>query len=490
MKNTQEQMVLTLKNMGKGKGAISPSVYDIAWMARLNENGVPIGKQAVEWLRENQLSDGSWGEELISYSHERLVCTLAAAVALARQGAPQDKPRLERAAQAIDKYSRLLPFDPIGETIGFEMIVPTLMVEAEKMNLISGNFPHLNKLIQKRNAKIAALPNGFVNRKSTVIFSSEMIQPHEQDLLDIDNMQEPNGSVGCSPAATVWYMQNFSDANHNLTLEFLNGVIESNGMAPYITPIDVFETAWSLWNIGLLENISDEIINVSQPLLDFLEMQWNPFGLSAVSDFPVPDGDTTAMVLEALTMFGRPVDIQGLLSFEGPSYFLCYRIESNASISTNVHVYSALRQAGYPNDHPTMKTLAQFLQKNQLEGKYWADKWHISPYYTTAHGVIALVGHEPALADPAAKWIIETQQVNGGWGHYLPTPEETAYALQALAIYARHGGIVPEKTIEKGRAWLIEHAYDQQPFLWIGKSLYTPKLVIETAIQSALELTK
>lgn len=489
MENTQEQMVLKLQNMGKGKGSISPSVYDIAWMARLNENGVPIGKQAVEWLRENQLQDGSWGEETISYSHERLVCTLAAAVALARQGSPQDTHRLEKAAKAIEKYSKLLPYDPIGETIGFEMIVPTLMAEAENLNLISGSYPYLNKLIEKRNAKISMLPNGFVNRNSTVIFSSEMIQPHEQALLDMDNMQEPNGSIGCSPAATVWYMQNVANDKQDLTLNFLEGVIESNGMAPYITPIDIFETAWSLWNIGLTGEISDEIMQASQPLLDFLEAQWNPIGLSSVSDFPVPDGDTTAMVLETLTMYGRSVDIQGLLSFQGPSYFYCYRIESNASISTNVHVYAALRQLGYPKEHEIMKNLTQFLKQNRLEGRYWNDKWHISPYYTSSHAVIALVGNEPELANPAADWLIETQQKSGGWGLYLSTPEETAYALQALAVYARHGGNVPEATFDAGRDWLLAHATDTQPFLWIGKSLYSPNLVIETAIQSALELT-
>lgn len=491
MLNIQDKLSQSLNQMGPGKEAISPSVYDTAWIARLSEKNIPIGLQATEWLRETQLPDGSWGEQNISYSHERVVCTLAAAVALARKNNPKDKVRLEKATKAIDHYSRQLASDPFGETIGFEMIVPSLIAEAEQLDLIAGHYPYLDKINQMRNIKIATLPNGFINRRSTVVFSSEMVQAHEYCLLDFDNIQEPNGSVGCSPAATAWHIHNFDEADQEMPLNFLNNVVHANGTAPYITPIDIFEIAWSLWNIGRLDHISQEAIQASQPLLDFLEKQWSPCGLSGVSEFPLPEGDSTAMVFEALSLFGRSVDIQGLLSFQGPSYFYCFQIESNPSISTNVHVYSALRQAGYPATHPTMKMLANFLKDYQIEGKYWADKWHISSYYTTSHGIIALEDYEPDLAASAANWLIDTQQKDGGWGQFFSTPEETAYVLQALAIYAKKGNSVPDETILSGRNWLLDHAKDQQqPNLWIGKSLYTPKLVVETAIQSALELTK
>ena len=478
----------TLKEMGRGKGVISPSVYDIAWAARLNEEGLPMGARAVEWLRENQLEDGSWGEPQVIYSHERLVCTLAASVALARQKDFKDRRRLMLAMSAIDKYSKILEQDPIGETIGFEMIVPTLLKEAKELNLVQREYPYLKTLSKKREAKIAALPKGFVNRNSTVIFSAEMIQEDEYALLDMGNMQEDNGSVGCSPAATVWYYKNVPNNSEALTLNFLEKVNSENNMMPYIVPIDVFEIAWSLWNIALIGDLSDEILDLCKPLLDFLEYQWSPSGLSAVSEFPVPDGDTTAMVYEVMHKFGRQIDIQGLLSFEAPNYFKCYRIEANPSISTNVHVLGALYEAGYPDAHPSIQTVKTFLANARTNGSYWGDKWHISPYYTTAHAIIACVEHDPSLAEPAVKWLIETQDKNGGWGHYLPTTEETAYALQGLAIWKRCGGNVPQEILTRGKTWLEAHMDDKQPFLWIGKSLYEPTLVIRTAIQSALAL--
>jgi halimadienyl-diphosphate synthase len=489
--NIQQEILQVINQMGKGNGAISPSVYDIAWIAQLSEEGLDIGKKALEWLRANQLPDGSWGEASILYPHERLICTLIASITLAKHGDNQDQARLIHAVNAIDKYINKLDQDPFGETIGFEMIVPTLYKEARQLGLLVQDHAYLNKLAKMRRAKINALPDGFINRNSTVIFSAEMLQSEEYALLDRPNMIEQNGSIGCSPAASVWYYKNFpNSSSQDLILNFLEKVVSENDLVPYIVPIDVFEIAWSLWNIALLPNLEADTIERCQPLLDFLESLWGPRGLSAVSEFPVPDGDTTAMVHEVMSLFNRPIPIDGLLSFEGSNYFRCYQIESNPSISTNVHVLGALKNAGLPPDHPTPKIVRNFLYNSRLSNAYWNDKWHTSPYYTTGHAVIASTNYDHDLAAPAVEWMINTQNENGGWGYYLSTAEETAYALQALSVWHMHYGNVPLEVLRNGKAWLQVHAEDPQPFLWIGKSLYKPILVVRTAILSALALTE
>ena len=87
-------------------------------------------------------------------------------------------------------------------------------------------------------------------------------------------------------------------------------------------------------------------------------------------------------------------------------------------------------------------------------------------------------------------WTLKTQNADGSWGCYLPTAEETAYCVQALAIWKRHGGRVPRDVLRRGAAWLAEHAEPPYPPLWIGKCLYGPELVIRSAVLSALILAK
>ena len=83
-------------------------------------------------------------------------------------------------------------------------------------------------------------------------------------------------------------------------------------------------------------------------------------------------------------------------------------------------------------------------------------------------------------------WILETQNLDGSWGYYVPTAEETAYCLQALLVWQRGGKSVPNDQIQRGLDWLAAHTQPPYPPLWIGKSLYAPEFVVRSAILSAL----
>jgi hypothetical protein len=107
-----------LQEIGPGLG-ITPCAYSTAWVARLAELGEYIGEQALEWLRAQQLADGSWGAYAPVYFHDRLVCTLAAITALARQDRRGDQARLQRAKLALERFSNGLGTDPAGETVAF-----------------------------------------------------------------------------------------------------------------------------------------------------------------------------------------------------------------------------------------------------------------------------------------------------------------------------------------------------------------------------------
>jgi halimadienyl-diphosphate synthase len=476
-----------LQEIGPGQ-RITRSPYDTAWVARLADLGEPLGYEALDWLRENQLADGSWGSLEPRYYHDRLVCTLAAMIVLAKTGDPADQKRLNRAQMALETTIRGLGADPV-ETIGFEMIAPTLSAEADAVGAIAKRDATLERLTRYREAKLAALPTGMVNRYVTVAFSAEMIGADRLYLLDLENLQEANGSVAYSPAATAFFAI-YVEPGHSRAIEFLR-LIANEGAVPYTAPIDVFELGWTLWNLDLAGCLDGELKGLCQRHLDFLEEQWIPGkGIPAVSNLTLTDGDTTAVIHHVLTSYGRRVDLEGVLHYEEGNHFRCFGLEANPSISTNIHVLTALRRVGRGREDARVQKILSFLEATQTLRMFWFDKWHASPYYTTAHAVIACAGLRNDLLQDAVYWMLTTQNRNGSWGYYMPTAEETAYCLQALIAWKRQGGDVPVAAVKMATSWLRGHTDPPYPPLWVGKSLYCPVWVVRSAVLSALMMAQ
>lgn len=495
--DVRQNFIEILKEAGLSK--ITRSSYDTAWIARLGEIDRPLSLQALNWISENQLSDGSWGASAPYYYHDRIICTLAAITALATRGRrTQDRRQIERGQQALELLgqgaTRGLVADPGGATVGFEMLMPTLLAEAEALQLISrqGEQRMLGRLSRQRAAKIASLPGRLINRHVSVAFSTEMAGTEGLNLLDVENIQEANGCVAFSPAATAYFLLNVrQDPN---ALAWLNKIVV-NGAVPYTTPIDVFEYGWVLWNLSLAGILDEELIRLCQPHLNALESLWiQGKGIAAVGGLSLQDGDTTAMAYDTLLRLGRRGDLSGVLYYEQGDHFRCFALESNPSLSTNVHVLGALRQAGYGAQHPTIQKILSFLahvQTKSQNGAFWFDKWHASPYYTTSHAVIECAEYANELVRPAVDWIIKTQNADGSWGFYMPTAEETAYCLQALSIWKRQeNSNVPAEILKRGADWLVRHKDLPYPMLWIGKCLYCPELVVSSAILCALALVE
>ena len=505
-----------------GSSRIYSSAYDTAWAAQLKKLGEPMGERALDWLRENQLPDGSWGNDLVAYGHDRVICTLASMVALARCGKDSDKKYIERARVGLDVAMNRLVTDIAGATVGFEMLVPDLLETAYELGAIKrkDDFKHpiayplvhyyhdrQDKTTQKRQSdivyerlrvgkdrKISSLPEGLINRWVTLAFSAEMAGEKETHLIDAKNLQESNGSVACSPSATAYYALNINPGDES-ALAYLRNIANrewsNDGGMPEIAPFDTFEIGWSLWNLALPESLDGEVLTLAQPKLDFLETAWAPGRGSGFSAIYTPkDGDDTCLLHETLTRYDREVDIEAVLSYEKEDHFRCYDLESDASVGVNVHVLSTLRQAGFPVEHSSVQKVINYIKRKQLLNTFWADKWHISPYYVTAHTIIAASGYENDLVYNAVEWMIDTQKKDGSWGYYIPTAEETAHTLQALLIWNRFGGKVPRDVLKKGLDWLETHMEPPYTSLWISKTLYTPELLVRSSILSALMLGK
>jgi halimadienyl-diphosphate synthase len=461
-----------------------------------------MGYHALEWLRENQLADGSWGGS-IPYSHDRVICTLAAMIALKKWGDQNDKRRIRKARLGLDRAFKGISTEVA--TVGFELIVPLLLEEAYHLgairrlsdrNLITFGREsdegkrredfHAVQMAKGRQMKLKAI--GSIDRNVTTAFSAEMVGD-DLHLLDVNNLQETNGSVGCSPAATAFFALNVRRGDES-ALNYLKDMVEkSHGYGiPDFAPFEIYEIAWALWNLSL-GGVDDNLKASCKPHLDLLAKSWTSSGVSYSSEYTPKDGDDTFLVFDTLRRYGRTVDLDVLLKYEEADHFRCFSHELNPSVTANAHALGALREADYEVDHPSIKKIKNFLQNSAQVNTFWADKWHSSPYYATSQVIITSAGYveAPAISN-AVEWIIDTQRGNGSWGFYRPTLEESALCLQALFIWQRNGGNVSDETLRKGIQWLVENHDRPYEHLWICKCLYTPPLIVRSIILSALKL--
>jgi halimadienyl-diphosphate synthase len=476
-----------------GPGYMPATAYDTAWAARLGEIDSTLSNRALGWLAGHQLPDGSWGAPAPMYYHDRVVCTLAAMIALAYRGHREhDREQIERGQIALERIvsgmTGGLQSDPNGATVGFEMIAPTLAAEAEKLGLIKNQGNRiLGRMSKLRAKKLSFLESNMISRYVTMAFSAEMAGTDGRHMLDLDNLQEDNGSVGVSPSATA-YFTTYIRKGDPAALQYLRSVMKEDGGFPNVAPFDVFEIAWALWNLSFIPDLKKD--GKLKPHLEFLSKAWKPKrGVGFAAGYSVQDSDDSGLVYDTLLRFGIEKDLASVLLYEEKDHFRCFDLEANPSISANIHVLGALGQAGLDRKNASVQKVLRFLAKARGSNPFWIDKWHSSAYYATAHAVIACAGLADDLVAESVDWIVQSQNSDGSWGTYISTAEETAYALQALWVWNEKVARVPKNTMKKGGRWLAEKMDNPYPPLWIGKCLYSPNLVIRSAVLSALALT-
>src|SRR5512145_2222787 len=125
------------------------------------------------------------------------------------------------------------------------MIAPTLATEAEKLGLIQNQGNRiLGRLSKQRARKLAYLRDNLVSRYVTMSFSAEMVGTDEKNLLDVENLQERDGSVGVSPSATA-YFATYVKKGDEASLKYLRSAMKEDGGMPNVAPFDIFEIAWA-----------------------------------------------------------------------------------------------------------------------------------------------------------------------------------------------------------------------------------------------------
>jgi halimadienyl-diphosphate synthase len=468
-----------------GAGRVNSVAYDTAWVARLKkyypENGF---NSNLEWLRQHQHADGSWGAD-VPHHHDRFISTLAAIIALREVGYDaQDEARIRRGEEALWRHFAQLSQDD-SDTVGFPVLSVALTAEANALGL---HVPQPQvRYAAAYEKRVKALLNQTKRqwRTSPLAFSIEGLRVY---IDEADDVLEANASVGISPAATAGLL---ISSRRPPVMAYLEKVVQTqaDGGVPALSPIDTFEATWALSHLRLAGAVQPDQPEVRR-ILDFLWEMWcSGRGFSHSSYFSVPDLDDTAANFAILHWGGYPVSPDVFQQYEMDDHFCCYRGETNPSVSSQVRLLLALQMCKrHPRYEVWVRKVVNALRQ-QAEGQpYWSDKWHASPYYVNCAAVRALHGVADDLAQERVRWILATQNRDGGWGSYgASTPEETAYCLDTLIFADRTFQGVARSQITAAASYLSSTLDDETYTpLWIGKSLYTPFYVVKAAILAAL----
>ncbi|MGD2248623.1 MAG: hypothetical protein PVF58_09470 [Candidatus Methanofastidiosia archaeon] len=462
-------------------GKISSSAYDTAWVARVtNDDGTPVFPECIKWIINNQHPDGSWGSEILNY-HDRIISTLSAIMALKEIGKTRYTLRIQKGESYIWENIHKVDQDTC-KLVGSELLLPSLMEQAESLNLHVPS--HVTIYKTEYLSKLKKIDESlWYSPLTTLTHNLEFLG----DSVCVDRLSDTlllNGCVGNSPAATAFYLKHKKDVH---AFMFLKEILQSTeGSVMTVYPIEIFEYGWTLYNMmlaGMYFEQYTEICNI-------LQNHFTHLGVGMSAGYPVPDFDDTVIWCKILYEMGYPVDFDILDAYDAGDYYVTYASELDPSVGTNIHVLDFVRSCpDFPNRDEVIEKLLQYIKKEMYAPGYWVDKWHVSPYYATSHAVVSLCDTDPSLAERAVSWIFNTQHENGLWGEGNGTLEETACAVQALMYYHQH---VDRIDIEKvsdavcalnsASSSLVSTAL---PDLWIGKVLYTPVRIAVSSIASA-----
>ncbi|CAN5175964.1 type B diterpene cyclase [soil metagenome] len=470
---------------------IQPTDYDTCWVARLTTpDGTLAYPDLLEQLLERQQADGSWGGT-IPYAHDRLLTTLAVVLLLARFGRRRrDHAQRLAGERYIWRHARKLRHEE-HRTVGFEMILPTLLSEAGELDV---NLPYtqLRHYQRERTRKLSILPaKRLFEVRTSALFSLEAFAG-EIDVEGATRLLLKDGSMATSPSATAFLLSQVPDwrARFPESVRYLEELLlRYDAGLPPIAPCDVFVRAWSMYYLyhGNLLDGHDELVKTN---CEYLLGHWGSEGLGW-SSTGLPESDDTAMTLLALCRAGYDIDGSCLLAYERDRHFAVLEHESDPSVSVNLHVLEALDTIPARERERVRDKILEYVLRARHNGAFWSDKWHVSPYYPTSRALMILPSYVPDDMEATVNWLLATQHASGAWGQYAPTAEETALTLLALLQYHREVRSLPHERLHRAARYLI---VDEAPFqehypeLWFSKALYAPTVVVRSTILAALGL--
>ncbi|KAK4492527.1 hypothetical protein RD792_003338, partial [Penstemon davidsonii] len=360
-------------------GEISISAYDTAWVALVEDvggSGTPQFPSSLEWICDNQLPDGSWGDRDTFLAHDRIINTLACVIALRSWNMHPDKSDKgisfvrENIYKLEDENEEHMP-------IGFEVALPSLIEIAKKLGIhdIPYDSPALQKIYASRDLKLTRIPRDIMHKVPTTLLHSLEGMPglEWQKLL---NVQSADGSFLFSPSSTAFALQQTNDQN---CLQYLTKHVQKfNGGVPNVYPVDLFEHVWAvdrLQRLGISRYFQAEI----KECIDYVYRNWTKKGICWARNSEVQDIDDTSMGFRLLRLHGYDVSADVFKYFEKDGEFFCFAGQSTQAVTGMYNLYRA-SQVKFPGENilaDASKFSAKFLQEKRANNELF-DKWIIT----------------------------------------------------------------------------------------------------------------
>ncbi|XP_057967946.1 ent-copalyl diphosphate synthase 1-like isoform X2 [Malania oleifera] len=362
-----------------GDGEITVSAYDTAWVALVedvNGSGAPQFPSSLQWIAENQLSDGSWGDHLVFTAHDRILNTLACVIALKKWNTHHDK--FKKGMSFIkENISKLENENAEHMPIGFEVAFPSLVEIAQKFDIkIPTNSPILQEIYARRDLKLTRIPKDIMHQvPTTLLHSLEGMALAGLDWEKLLKLQCSDGSFLFSPSSTAFAL--IHTKNHNCLAYLNNAVQKFNGGVPNVYPVDLFERIWIVDRLERL-GISRYFQSETTKCAHYVHRYWTERGICWARNTPVHDIDDTAMGFKLLRLHGFDVSADVFGHFESDGEFFCFTGQSTQAVTGMFNLYRA-SQLVFPGEkilEDAKNFSCKFLKEKQAT-KQLLDKWII-----------------------------------------------------------------------------------------------------------------
>ncbi|XP_038689059.1 ent-kaurene synthase, chloroplastic-like isoform X2 [Tripterygium wilfordii] len=357
------------------KTQLSVSAYDTAWVAMVsspNSRQAPCFPECVNWLLDNQLSDGSWGlpPHHPSLVKDALSSTLACLLALKRWGLGEQQ--MTKGLQFIESNFTSINDEEQHTPIGFNIIFPGMIETAIDMNL---NLPlrseDINVMLHNRDLELRR--NKLEGREAYLAYVSEGMGKL-QDWEMVMKYQRKNGSLFNSPSTTAAALSHLGNAG---CFHYINSLVAKFGNAvPTVHPSDKYALLCmieSLERLGIDRHFSKEI-------RDVLEETYRCWLQGDEEIFS--DADTCAMTFRILRVHGYEVSPDPLTQYAEHHFSHSFGGHLK-DFSTALELFKASQFVIFPEESGLEKQMSwtnQFLKQEFSNGTTRADRF--SKYFS------------------------------------------------------------------------------------------------------------